>query len=817
MTTTGTITGTATSTATSATTVQPIVSVRTMQLYLLLYVTASLCSLVLPHIEPVLAFAFAPIGLIAVLTMWRAGEFATSVEKQRAWKLLAVGEAIYWLGGQLWTYFFATQREFPLDDLFDLTSAAFVVAGLLCFPRVAPGWWRDRRAQLDALLLTVAVGTMVWLFLIQPLPQRDLDTPAQVVIRLLTTAPELVLVAMIYLRTGNHPLRASLGLWLGAAALAASADYLWDELSTRYLPGSWVDTPWFIAWGLRWYAAHLALQRAVNPGKAQERSTRGITPAAIVAGTYVSLATAAVLGRTDKVQLLGFVAVAMTALLLVRQRLELRYTESLTERAASQLRRFRALLGQATDFVFVLDRHLQVTFRSPSVERAALADIGTPFLSVFDPAGHDAILAWFEAADAPGMSLHCQLRNAPDSTIELRKQDRRGDPRIRGWVVVGRDRSMELALQQRVRHSEKLAALHDMAGRVAHAYNNLLSSIIGRAELLREALPAASPLQDDVTSIYSAADKGAAITRQLLGFSDAHATRTVVVDGAEVIAELAPVLSQLLPQAVTLDVSRVQPNVLVRVELSQFEQVVTNLVTNARDAMANGGVVFVSWTRSGDAARLEVADTGIGMSPEVQRRVFDPFFTTKPIGKGTGLGLAMVAAMVQRAGGTVTLHSTLGVGTRVAVELPLADAELAAVTERTTVDGPREADAPRTILLVDDDREVRQVSARILKRAGFQVIEAENGTNALATLADASVPLDLLLTDMMMPGISGADLVTLCRGLRPALPIICITGFVAAGDGTERWQDTVNAVVEKPFSASGLVETVHTVLTTSAV
>jgi len=788
-----------------------LVSVRTMQQYLLLYVTASLCSLVLPRLEPLLAIAFAPVGLIAVLTMWRAGAYSTTVPEQRAWKLLAAGQIVYWLGGQLWTYFFATQREFPLDTAFDLLSSVLIAAGLVCFPRVSPDWWRDRRAQLDAVLLSVAVGTMVWLFLIQPLPQRA--SASEVVLRLLVTAPELVLVAIVYLRTGNHPLRASIGLWLGAAALAASADYLWDELSAKYLPGSWVDTPWFIAWGLRWYAAHLALQRAIDPQTPQERSTRGITPAAIVAGTYVSLATAVALGRADKVQLLGFVAVAMTALLLVRQRLELRYTEVLTERTASQLRRFRALLGQATDFVFVLDQYLSVRFRSPSVERAGLAEVGAPFLSAFDVSEHEALVEWFNGADAAGLPLRCQLRNAPQSTIELRKQDRRTDPHIRGWVVVGRDRSMELALQQRVRHSEKLAALHDMAGRVAHAYNNLLSSIIGRAELIREALPSDSPMQDDISSIQSAADKGAGITRQLLGFSDAHATRTVVVDGAVVVAELVPVVGQLLPETISLDVSRVQPNVLVRVEVSQFEQVITNLVTNARDAMTEGGVVSVSWARAGDVARLEVADTGVGMSPEVQQRVFDPFFTTKPVGEGTGLGLAMVAAMVQRAGGAVTLHSTVGVGTRVAVELPLADAEPSAALERPLVGSPPDVNLQRTILLVDDDREVRLVSARILTRAGFRVIDAENGTNALATLADASVPLDLLLTDMMMPGISGAELITLCRGLRPALPIICITGFVAAGDGTERWQDTVNAVVEKPFSSTGLVDTVRAVLT----
>ena len=229
--------------------------------------------------------------------------------------------------------------------------------------------------------------------------------------------------------------------------------------------------------------------------------------------------------------------------------------------------------------------------------------------------------------------------------------------------------------------------------------------------------------------------------------------------------------------------------------------------------MAGGGVVSISWTAEDGLAKLEVADTGSGMSPEVQKRVFDPFFTTKPIGKGTGLGLAMVAAMVQRAGGQVVIHSTPEVGTRVIVRLPATAGELPATTTRlaSVVSAPSTV-ASRTILLVDDDREVRQVSARILRRAGYQVIEAENGTQALAMLADGSVALDLLLTDMMMPGISGAELVTLTRGLRATLPIICVTGFVAVGDGSDAWQRNVDAVVEKPFSAAGLTATVQAVL-----
>lgn len=792
-------------------------SVAAMLTYLLLYVGGSLLSLVIPGMAPLMAIAFMPVGVIAIGTMWSAGQATATVQERRAWRLLALGEACFWLGGQIWTWSVAFHRPFPLDDAFDLVSMALVVAGLLSFPRATTAWWRDRRAVLDSLLLAVAVSAMVWLFLVQPIREAPVTSPGSVLVRLLVTAPELVVVAWVYLRTGSRMLRASIGLWLGAAALSAAADFLWDALSARYLPGTWIDTPWFLAWGLRWYAAYLALApREPAEEDTDPNGARGITPAAFVAGTYVSLVVAAVLGRTESVQLLATVAVVMTALLLIRQRLELGHTQDLTHQAASQLRRFRALLAQTTDFVFVIDAHFRIAFLSPAVERAQLGRPGDAFVSLFDDAEHGAIHSWLDSPTGGPAPLRCRLRAAPGSTIELRKQDRRDDPRIRGWVVVGRDRSMELALEQRVRHSEKLAALHDMAGRVAHAYNNLLSSVIGRAELLAEALPAHSTWRDDVASIHSAAAKGAAITRQLLGFSDAHITRTVVVDGAAVLTGLVPVLERLLPAGITLDVSRMDTGTLVRVEVSQFEQVITNLVTNARDAMTAGGVVQVRWSSQDTMARLEVSDTGCGMSPDVQARVFDPFFTTKPTGRGTGLGLAMVAAMVQRAGGQVSIASAPGRGTCVTVELPLSGEAINAATERLTplVIEPVSA-APHTILLVDDDREVRQVSARILRRAGYQVIDVENGTNALAVLADPTVMLDLLLTDMMMPGISGRELVALCRGLRPTLPIICVTGFVAAGDGGEAWLHDVEAVVEKPFSAAGLTGTVRTVLTRS--
>ena len=805
---------------------RPLVRARIVLWYLLVYVAASLLSLLVPGVVALLPLAFAPMGLLAVATMWLAGNAVSSARERWAWRLLAVGEAIFWLGGQIWTWSIANQHPFPLDASFDLVSAALVVGGLLCFPAARGAWWRDRRAVLDSLLLSVAIGALIWLFLLQPMQQMaSADAPAFWV-GILVTAPELVVVAWAYLRAGALPLRSSLGLWLGAALLSASADFLWEALSTRYLPGSWVDTPWFLAWAMRWYAAHLVLVHArtrasastgdepATPNNSASRNdARGITPPAIVAATYVSLVIAAVLGRTENVRFLGFASVTMTVLLLLRQRSELTYTQTLSAQAESQLRRFRALLGQATDFVFVLDARKRVTFIGPAVERAKLTTLGEDFFTIFDTTEHDALRAWFEQPPDATPSLRCRLRALPESTLELRKQDRRDDVHIRGWVVVARDRSMELALEQRVRHSEKLAALHDMAGRVAHAYNNLLSSVIGRADLLAEALPPSSPWVDDVASIHSAAARGAAITRQLLGFSDAHATRLAVVNGAAVLTGLAPVLERLLPPHITLDMSRVEPAVLVRVEVSQFEQVITNLVTNARDAMAGGGMVSISWTAEDGLAKLEVADTGCGMSPEVQKRVFDPFFTTKPIGKGTGLGLAMVAAMVQRAGGQVVIHSTPEVGTRVIVRLPATAGELPATTTRlaSVVSAPSTV-ASRTILLVDDDREVRQVSARILRRAGYQVIEAENGTQALAMLADGSVALDLLLTDMMMPGISGAELVTLTRGLRATLPIVCVTGFVAVGDGSDAWQRNVDAVVEKPFSAAGLTATVQAVL-----
>lgn len=782
------------------------------------YVLVSLMSLGIPWLRPVLVAGFFPIGLITAWTMWRVVREATGADRA-AWMCIAISCLLFWSGGQLWTLAVAQGTEFPLDNWFDGGATLLLIAGLVQFPSAPSTWWRDRRVLLDATLLLVALLAMVWHFAVQPIA----DTANLTVFHLLVTWPELFVAAWVYLRVGDHPRRAAIALLFGAAAVSATADFLWEALQSRYLPGDWLDTPWFIAWMMRWYGARTALVVAYRTGRAEPATVappaarligrRGITPSVFVAGVYCSLVIAAVLGRTGSMLSLGVAASVLTVLLLVRQAVELRDTQRLARDATAQAVRFRSLLEQSSDLVMVVDANLRTTFTSPSVTRARMLQVGDAFLDAVAPAAQGTVSEWLHSmsndARVTPLPMRVRLRVGDGDwrEFDVRAQDRRSDERVRGWVITGRDQSEATGLERRLRHSEKLGALHDMAGRIAHAFNNLLSSVLGHAELMANELAPGTPWREDVMQMHAAATRGAAITRQLLGFSDTHQARPVVLDAVPLTHELLPTLRRLLPDDITVQEAHQTAPVLVRVDRSQLEQVITNLVTNARDAMPNGGAVTLRWHTEGGQQRLLVHDEGTGMPPDVLARVFDPFYTTKSPGRGTGLGLAMVDAMVRRAGGAVAIDSTVGQGTRVVVTLPAAEWHADHRTTPGTIAVVPDVllSGKARILLVDDEASVRRVGRRLLERVGHHVTEADGGLAAAAIIQDLSIPIDLLLTDMMMPGLSGRDVIQLCRQRRPDVPIICVTGFAAiTDDDATPLADLVFQVVEKPFSGAVL-------------
>jgi PAS domain S-box-containing protein len=397
------------------------------------------------------------------------------------------------------------------------------------------------------------------------------------------------------------------------------------------------------------------------------------------------------------------------------------------------------------------------------------------------------------------------------------------NPAVRGIVVNARDVTEQLALETQLRQSQKMEALGQLAGGVAHDFNNVLAAISGFARLVHDDLPIGSETRDDASEILAAAARGAGVTKQLLAFSRRQAMETQVIDLADVARETHRMLRPFLPAAVSLDVQAPDSRVPVRADRTQLEQVLINLALNACDAMPAGGVltVHVGVQRDSDGpharevAQLIVRDGGVGMSDEVRARVFEPFFTTKESGRGTGLGLATVYGIVQQFGGSVTVDSAEGIGSTFTVELPLAHDTPSVIHARSDHAVP--PSEGRTILLVEDEEQVRRSTTRILERAGYHVITAENGARALRLLTASSTAIHLVLTDAAMPELGGRELAQRVTELRPDVPVVLMSGYAELSGQDLRISGVddapeVAAFLEKPFSAERLLSLVEPLL-----
>jgi signal transduction histidine kinase/CheY-like chemotaxis protein len=378
--------------------------------------------------------------------------------------------------------------------------------------------------------------------------------------------------------------------------------------------------------------------------------------------------------------------------------------------------------------------------------------------------------------------------------------------------------------QDRLRHAERLESLGTLAGGVAHDFNNMLTAIVGSADLALEHIPAGHPAHDDLLTIKSSASRSSTLTRQLLDFSRRGplVTRPQRLDN--LVQESAALLVRVVPANVSVDVHTHSQRV-ARVDAGRIEQAIVNLAVNARDAMPSGGVITITLDDDDVAAplrastaqspvpagrwiRLSVSDTGIGMPPDVLRRVFEPFFTTKPAGSGTGLGLSMVYGTVQNHGGHVHVDSTLGVGTTVTIWLPEAVNEQPASDESATTE-PAQVTTPVRIVVAEDRPEVRTLVERVLTRAGYSVTLAANGQAALEHFNDAARLPEVLVTDYDMPGVRGDVLATTLRARYPELSIVLMSGFTSEGWPAELVSSANTTVVEKPFSPNALLQAVH--------
>jgi two-component system cell cycle sensor histidine kinase/response regulator CckA len=394
-------------------------------------------------------------------------------------------------------------------------------------------------------------------------------------------------------------------------------------------------------------------------------------------------------------------------------------------------------------------------------------------------------------------------------------------------LVMGHDVTERQALESQLRQSQKLEAVGRLAGGVAHDFNNNLAVISACAEITILDLAEAGRPTETVEEILRAANQAHALTRQLLTFSRQQVTRPVILDPNAIVRDVERMISRIIEEDVRIVVRTTPDTLSVRVDPGQMQQVLLNLAVNARDALPGGGEITMMTTSrvvDGDSLAMyglkepgtyvviSISDNGTGIAPEDRARIFDPFFTTKEPGKGTGLGLATAYGIVTAAGGAISVYSEVGVGSTFRVYLPAAAegaTELSGAFPSTMRSLPR---GHETVLLVEDDVAVRSVTANVLTRLGYVVIAVEDAEAALAIAGDAEAALDLVLSDVVMPGMSGPELVDQLRIARPSLQAILMSGY--AGDAIRSRGVEANGLpfIEKPFAVATLATTIRAVL-----
>ncbi|WKW11423.1 response regulator [Pseudogemmatithrix spongiicola] len=379
-------------------------------------------------------------------------------------------------------------------------------------------------------------------------------------------------------------------------------------------------------------------------------------------------------------------------------------------------------------------------------------------------------------------------------------------------------------LQHMLNRAQKMESVGRLAGGVAHDFNNLLTVINATAELALSEVPADSPLRNDLQEIRASGERAAALTRQLLAFSRQQVLKRESLNLNDVVSGFLTLLSRVLGEDIHVEVRLGREVPHIHADKNQLEQVLMNLCVNARDAMPRGGTLTIGsgiaevdevhaarreGMTPGRYATLSVTDTGIGMDKATQAKIFEPFFTTKETGRGTGLGLSTVYGIVKQSGGSVYVYSELGAGTTFRIYLPITEDEAA---EHPSGKRAAPTTGHETVLIVEDEESIRMVARRVLQRAGYTVLEAESGAAALQLLAAHEGPLHLVMTDLVMPGMSGIELATELRRQRPGLKMLFTSGYSAEAVSDQFVHEGEWNFISKPYGLRELTNEIRRVL-----
>jgi PAS domain S-box-containing protein len=721
------------------------------------------------------------------------------------------------------------------------------------YPVIAAGLLRMSRVKLrgidniDSALIAIGLGAVAWMFLGAPYLHAPGYSGTQLAAALAYPLGDALLlgaIVRVFFVGGNRSVSQKLLLASMALVILADGFYLQESLLGTYVAGGWIDLGWLVSYVAVGVAAlHPSVAEPTSGDKELEpRLSLGRLSFAIclpILGPALFSAQV-IAGVHINIIVIGLSMVVLLGLALTRARgVAISFNDQLRrldeqkknlETAISDLRqndealKFQArVLDEIKSFVVVVGPDAKLTFWNDYAKRYfgwteadAATRRWTDMFGNIDGSDLSAIATGLAETGAWEGDLLIQV-NGENRVVRIANTQMHDELGAQvGVICIGHDITQGRELEDRLRRVQKLEAFGQLAGGVAHDFNNLLAVVINYAKLLVEDLPEGDSRRDDASEIVKAGEKGASLTRQLLTFSRKTEVKPESLLLNDVVRDIARMLSRTIPENVRFTIDLDDDLAFTRVDPGHMEQVIMNLVVNARDAMPDGGNMklrtrnsvldavdaFTLGIKPGRYVTFSLRDTGVGMNKETQARIFEPFFTTKEVGEGTGLGLATVYGIIQEAAGTVHVYSVLGAGTEFTVYLPCHQSE---DKETTTAEGlkPSPRGNGERIIVTEDEPAVRDLICRMLRRNGYEVTAYASSDQAACDIESGEVSADLLLTDVVMPGISGPELAK-----RASLPTLLMSGY----SNLDAERTGFLPTLAKPFDAAELARAVRLAL-----